>query len=876
MRPRHPAAERVSAEGTAPDPWYRTELVRDARGISLPDALAEVVERVPDRTAIIDPDRSVSYRELLDDVHRVAAAVPPTDDPTEEPVVVTAGHGITPLVQILAVLQAGRIVLPVDVREPRARLAEIYRSAGATAVLTSDGMRGVAHDVAGDDPVVTYEEVGTAPVRATAAPRAEDRATIFYTSGSTGTPKGVFDDHHCLVHHNTSFAWTHRLTAEDRVALTSSYAFAAMRTSFFAVLLSGGTVCTYDLAKRGVRGIPEFVDDLGVSVIFFTPTVLRALHDVSSTGPMHSVRLVTLGGETLFGRDVRLARPRFAPTTIFRTRLSSSEALGLAAYEIPDDVDDGPVPAGTAEPWAEVHIVDDRGEPVARGDTGRLEVVSPHCALGYWRDPELTAARFFRVPDGRRGFRTSDAARWRPDGLLEHCGRLDDRVKVRGAMVSPSEVETALTSLPEVAVAAVVAEVGERGDTRLVGYVEPERGAAPSAWALRRALRELVPTHMVPSSLVMLDAIPRTPRGKLDRAALEPPPAPRTPYRKPWGIEQPLAELFAETLGLDDIGADADFFEYGGDSLAAIELLAAIDERFGVDLRDRDLLDAPTVAALAPRLVRRRPAGSTAMITIREALVPGRVPFCCVTGGGDPASSFASLARALDDRTMHVFQARGLEERAWPDRTVGDAARRYVRELRARRRHGPYLLGGYSFGGLVAFEMACRLEAEGEQVALLVVLDTAAPGARPDERSADVTVRLRAGTEQARATGRVAVARRVARLAVTSANAHARRELALARAVVAPRDAVEQSRLFYELSRRVARRYRPTARFAGPTLIVRARDRPDDLPPDLGWGAHVTGPVECAETPGWHVTIHRNPNVRVLGDLLTDAFARHS
>ncbi len=866
----------TSQAAGAPKPWLRTEVLPDVRGIAFPEALARVVEQVPDRTAIIAPDRSVTYRELLADVHRVTAAVPPSDDPSDAPVVVTAGHGITPLVQFLAVLHAGRIVLPVDVREPVARLAGVYRASGATAVLTSGAMVDVARRLAGDDPVVVYEALPATASRAPDDPLTEhDRACIFYTSGSTGTPKGVFDDHRSVVRHNTSYAWSHQFTPDDRVALMNSYAFAAMRTRFLAVLLAGATVCTYDLTGRGVRGVPSWVRELGVSVLWFTPTVLRALHEVRCPEPMRSVRLVTLGSETLFGRDVRGTRPLFAPSTIFRNRLSSSEAHGIAGYEVPADIDDGPVPAGTPEPWVEIHLVDVDGGPVAPGEPGRLDVISPQSALGYWRDPQLTAARFFRTDDGRRGFHSSDAARWRPDGLLEHLGRLDDRVKVRGAMVSPSEVETALTQLPDVAVAAVVARPGAHGETRVVGFVQPVRSAAPTPWELRRALRERVPSHMVPGTIVVVDEIPRTARGKLDRAALTPPADTRPPYRAPVGLEQPLAELFEETLGVDGIGADDDFFDLGGDSLAAVELLAAIEERFGVDLRDRDLLAAPTVASLAPRLARRRPPSAPPVITVRATDAPGRLPFFCVPGAGDPASSMASLARALDDRAVYVFQARGLEERALPDRSVGAAARRYLREVRALRPRGPYLLAGYSFGGLVAFDMACRLEAAGDRVALLVILDTPAPGTRPGrtERLSARVGQLRAGDDDD--ADRVALTRRAVRFAFASALAHGRRRVAVTGAGIIPRPGVAQYELFYRMSRGVSRRYRPTRVFGGAALVVRATERDDGLGPGLGWDRLLTGPVEHLDVPGAHEHLRRNPNVRGLGEQLVSAFSRY-
>ncbi len=499
-------------------PWNRT-CVLDARSaLTLPRALARVADTVPDRIALVEEGRSLTYRELVDEVNRTARAIPVSDHPGQEPVVVTVGHGIDPLVQILAVLHAGRIVLPLDVHEPTERLASVYHGAAASAVLTSRACADVAAALAGDDPVVVYEDItatDTTPLDVEIRPSAI--ASVFYTSGSTGTPKGVVDDHHGMVHHGVSYASTHGITPDDRLALTNSLAFAGMRSRLLGGLMGGAAVYTYDLGGEGLRGLRDFVVRHGITVLWFTPSMLRALNGLRPVTAMPTVRLVALGSETLFGSDVNNARAMFGEHTAFWNRLASSEAHAIAAYEVPSDVAEGPVPVGVPLPWVSIRIVDEDGDDVPDGSEGRLVAVNPHSAIGYWNDPELTAQYFFTTADGRRGFRTSDAVRRRPDGLLEHLGRLDDRVKIRGAMVSPGEVERALARLPGVASTAVVARHLDDRGTRLVGFVEPDGADAPTARELRRGLRDLLPSYMVPASIEVVDVIPRTPRGKVDR-----------------------------------------------------------------------------------------------------------------------------------------------------------------------------------------------------------------------------------------------------------------------------------------------------------------------------------------------------------------------
>jgi acyl carrier protein len=413
---------------------------------------------------------------------------------------------------------------------------------------------------------------------------------------------------------------------------------------------------------------------------------------------MPSVRLVTFGGEALYGRDTRRARPLFPPGTVFRNRLSSSETHGMANRTVSaaDDEAGGVVPVGEVEPWLEARIVDEDGDDVADGETGRLVVTGRDFALGYWGDPALTAARFADLPDGRRVFVTDDLVRRLGDGALLHMGRADDRVKVHGAMVATSEVETALRLLPDVADAAVVGAPADDGGTRLVAYVVARGGSVPSAWKLRRDLTAYLPSPLVPSAFVAVDALPRNLREKIDRAALPPPPPtvrPR-PYRAPVGTQRDLAEIYSRVLGVERVGLDDDFFELGGDSLGVVELLAEIAERFSVDVPASTVLDAPTVAELSLRLSNRRPRDASPVVVLRA---DGDEPtFFCVTGGGAPAISLRALSDAMPGRRFAAIQPRGLEERAVPDHSVRAAARRNVAAVRAVQPHGPYVIGGYS------------------------------------------------------------------------------------------------------------------------------------------------------------------------------------
>ena len=381
-------------------------------------------------------------------------------------------------------------------------------------------------------------------------------------------------------------------------------------------------------------------------------------------------------------------------------------------------------------------------------------------------------------------------------------------MKVHGAMVATSEVEVALISLPDVADAAVIAVPGDDGGTRLVAYVTARGGAVLSAWKLRRDLAASLSSTSVPNAFVAVDTLPRTVRDKLDRAALPPPPPtvrPR-PYREPVGNERDLADLFASVLGLERVGLDDDFFDLGGDSLGVVELLAAIAERFSVDLPASTVLEAPTVAQLALRLSHRRGADASPVVALRADALGD--PFFCVTGGGAPAISLRALSEAMGERNLSAIQQRGLEERAVPDHSIPAVARRNLAAMRADQPAGPYRLGGYSFGGFVAFEMACRLQAVGEEVALLVILDTSVP---ISTRNVANRVRARGNALRADPTSRRPVERaamtaaRAARFGAKSAYVHAERRISLTSVGLLPRRGYHQYDLFLRLAARMAR-----------------------------------------------------------------------
>jgi acyl-coenzyme A synthetase/AMP-(fatty) acid ligase/thioesterase domain-containing protein/acyl carrier protein len=868
--------------------WDRNHLLPGVE-FTIPEAMGRIVTQIPDAVAIDTGDEQITYADVVTRANQLANALLDREPDPSVPVALLCGHGDAPVVMVAGVLHAGLIGAPIDAREPAERLERFVRASGARHVVVAREHVDVARALFTPEQILVLDETER---HGTGMPVVEipenHPGLVLFTSGSTGTPKGVVGQHRGMVPRAVRTGVRNGTAVGDRHALTTSFGFTAAESRIWEVFINGATVCTYDLRTRGPRGLPEWVRREEIDVVSFVPSTLRALADVIPPGTMDCVKKAGFGAEALYYRDVRIARPLFGPDTILRHSLGSTEAGSIARYDIPldDDSQEGPVPVGTVAPDIEVRIVDEDDQPVADGEVGRLVVTRyGRLALGYWNDPELTRRHFFHEPDGRRGFRTPDACRWRDDGLLEHVGRIDSRVKVHGAMVATSEVEVALISHPDVADAAVIAVPDEHG-TRLVAYVVGRDGARLSAWKLRRDLSTRLSSTAVPGAFVALEVLPRTVRDKVDRASLPPPPPsvrPR-PYRAPTGYQRDLAELFASVLGVERVGLDDDFFELGGDSLGVVELVAAIDERFGVDLATSAVLDAPTVEELSLLLSHRRSTNASPLVDLRVA-EPGD-PFFCVTGAGAPAISLRELSEAMSLHNFVAIQPRGLEERARPDRTVHAAARRNVLAIRARQPTGPYRLGGYSYGALVAFEMACLLERAGEEVALLAVLDAPAPGSAPDlaARAADSFEQIRAEAPSGRVQRTVTIGARTARSGARWASTHVRHRVKLGTAGLIPRRGLDQYNFFVGINASMLHAYRPTARFGGPLLLVRSTvlgptllPLPDgvELPHralwDFGWSDHVTGSIAVVDVAGDHLGLLRKPAVEQLGGHLARA-----
>ena len=551
---------------------------------------------------------------------------------------------------------------------------------------------------------------------------ATDPACVVFTSGSTGTPKGVVASHRYYIFHAATC--TERgFGSDDRVALVIPMSFAYGAIVFWRTMLLGATIFPHDPREYGIDSFATWCSEQQIGILDATPSLLRALAR-SISGTVDSLRIVECAGEALFARDAANISRHLPSACTFRNSIGSSETGAYAFYEIPKFSGDieGIIPVGAGTPHKEITISDSEGQAVPTGSTGEIVVTSSFNANGYWNDPELTARRFTEADDGRTRYRTGDLGRWLPDGSLLHLGRSDGMVKIRGYLVEPAEVEAALLDTGLVHEAAAFGTRDSQGKTSLCAYVVPIDGIRSSNAAIRRSLRERVPEYFVPTSLVAVPELPKNDNNKINRALLKP-IAERdlTPLRDDW--ELAVGQVWCSILGLEMVGSEDDFFSLGGDSLGVLELITAMAEVHGVTVHSFDLVECPTLGAFADRTRGPMAARGRVLVPLVEHGVGP--PLFCFAGGGAVAGSFILLARYLNlDRPVYGLQARGIEGSGIPDWSVERSASRCVREIRKVQPHGPYYLAGHCFGGVLAWEAGQQLKRAGEEVALLVLIDT--------------------------------------------------------------------------------------------------------------------------------------------------------
>jgi amino acid adenylation domain-containing protein len=835
-------------------------------GSRLHELFEAQVRRTPESVAVMFEGEELRYGELNVRANRLARVLRRWGVGPGVRVGLCLERSPEMVVGLLGVLKAGGAYVPLDPSYPRDRLAFMLTDARVPVLLTQERLLATLRSEKESAPAprilcldTAWREVeGESVENLSALGGVDELAYVIYTSGSTGRPKGAMNSHRAICNRLLWMQAADGLTGDDRVLQKTPLSFDISVWELFWPLATGARLV---LARPGGHQDPDYLVRLiaaaAITTAHFVPSMLQVFLEAAAVESCTSLRRVVCSGEALTAQLERRFFSRFpagAAPALYNLYGPTEAAVEVTAWQCEPGSPHAAVPIGRPVANTGAFVLDAHLAAVPIGIPGELYLGGVQLARGYLDRPDLTAERF--IPDpfaaaesaGARLYRTGDQVRRLPGGEIVYLGRLDHQVKVRGFRIELGEVESALSSLAGVREAVVIVREDTPGDLRLVAYLTGEAAVEE----LRRQLRERLPEFMVPAAYVHLAALPLTPSGKVDRKALPAPDrgpapgfvAPRTP------AEEMLAEIWQDLLGRERIGSHDNFFELGGHSLLAVLLMARIEKRFGKTLSLATLFAAPTVESLAALLSQSgsQPAGRKGRSSLVAIKPQGDgVPFFCVHPIGGNVLCYLDLARHFTpEQPFYALQALEPEdEEAYPA-SIEEMAARYLREVRRIQPAGPYRLGGWSMGGLVAFEMARQLASEGKSPDLVALIDTLPPAVEPsplpateEELTAWLTRDLVGllGHELPEDFG---PAQMRPLLATFAAN-------------------LQASRSFVR---------RP---YSGNVILILSQQTFSTYGPELldGWRRSALGGIETSTLPGDHYSLLRPPQVALLAHELT-------
>ncbi|MGH9591973.1 MAG: non-ribosomal peptide synthetase, partial [Bryobacteraceae bacterium] len=722
----------------------------------------------PEQVAVESGNVQLTYGELSARSNRLARKLQKLGVGPERLVGLCVERSPEMVVALLGILKAGGAYVPLDPQFPKERLAYMLEDSEARVLITQTHLRDTvpsqkATVVCLDD--TEWEQESSAAVDSGAG--AENLAYVIYTSGSTGKPKGVQITHRSVVNLLASMQREPGMGPEDRLLAVTTLSFDIAGLEMYLPLVSGARVV---IAPRSAvadgEALTELLAQCGATVMQATPVTWRLLLEAGWRNG--AGKKVLCGGEAL---PLELAQ-RLVQTgaEVWNVYGPTETTIWSALQRIEPGA--GTVAIGRPIANTRIYLLDENRQLVPAGVVGEIHIAGDGVARGYWQRPELTAERFVEDPfrAGERMYRTGDVGRWRSDGTLECLGRVDHQVKIRGYRIELGEIESVLEQIPGIRQAVTIVREDVAGDPRLTAYLVTRNKTAADPQAVRQALQAHLPDYMVPVAYVTLDAFPLTPNKKVDRKAL---PAPATvPIERvaPRGaLETQLASTWKYVLGVERISIYDNFFDLGGHSLLAIALFSRLEPVFG-KLPVSLLFEAPTVAQMATRLAQ---GGFQTRWQSLVAVQSGgsRPPLFLVPGVEGNVLYCTRLARALGpDQPIYGLHSLGLDGQRAPLENVEAIAAHFISEIQTVQRSGPYHLAGFCVGGVVAFEMARQLRAQGESVATVILMDTWTPNSIDPQRHEEAMPRsfwirrMRQHLQEFRTRGAKEQVRYVARL----------------------------------------------------------------------------------------------------------------
>lgn len=877
--------ERLLTDGTN-DSSDRT------RASTIDQMFAQRAKEQSDVPAIVSGTRTLTYEELDRESTQLAGYLIAHGVGPEVRVGVCLGRSVDTVVSFLAIMKAGGAYVPLDAEYPASRLEFMLKDSNVRVLVTKGrllarlvGFHGVIIRLDRDKDVIDRQESGSL----TPLNLLESTAYVIYTSGSTGSPKGVIVPHRGIANIVSSYLGVRCPVGQERVLQYSSPSFDGCICEFVIALLGGGTLCIVPPGPilQG-QELADFVRDQEITWAILPPAVLAELPQ----SPLCQLKTLGSAGETC----PPSLPARWSPGRRFLNVYGPTETTIYATIAIVE-TPDHPVPIGLPIPGVQVYLLDEFILPTPIGTVGELHISGVGLATGYVGCPALTAERFlpnpFSTSRGARMYRTGDLARYREDGQIEYIGRSDQQLKVRGHRIEPGEIEGALMTHDGVRLAIVQARGSAPNDRSVVAYLEPSSATIPTTEELRSFLGARLPAYLIPNSFVWIGSVPKNANGKIeyDRLSdMEPLHLieKRALARPAKAMELLVADIWKSVLGIDEVGLDDSFLSLGGHSLKFLQVQKHLYAKTQHQIPIRDLYNHLTLRELAIHLEHHcNSNGSTSppwspLVMLRgEGLGDGK--FFCVHPLGGGVSVFSELARLLGDVCdFYAFQAMDLETAGvagYDHASIEQFATAYVSYVIEVDPYGPYMIGGLSFGGIVAFEMARQLELRGKTVSLLALLDSRGPQWKmPDASDEELLVGF--AREHAAASGSeislsfndilgkdLASAMRLVDDQLAAAGLHG---LGL--------DALSIHRFLRGVHERItmAQAYSPAV-YGGEVTLFHAFERDphlrvfyDQEDPSYGWDSSVITPIRVIDVPGNHATFCAQPNVEILAQRLAE------
>lgn len=730
--------------------WNDTtrEYPRDA---FIDDLFAEQAALRPDAIAVECEGVAITYGALEMRATALAGRIVQAGVKPGECVGLFAERSINLIVACLAILKAGAAYVPFEPGYPKDRLRFMLGDANVRVVLTPEAFaeqfREYLTEVESPPDIVSIDAKGTgvepafdtsAEARAARLHRAGDAgariAYVMYTSGSSGQPKGVAVPHRGAVRlvRNTTFM---DFTSDDAMLGLATTMFDLSTWEFWSALLNGGRLVLLPGGPIDLAKVADLVQSARVTMMWNTPALFQQVVDYGLQ-KYGSVRLFAIAGDIVPVPHLRLAVAALPNCQFVNGYGPTENSVFTCAYRVPKgrDVED-PLPIGPPLTNSTVYVLDEQGSPTPVGVPGELFTGGDGVALRYLNRPELTAERFLPDPFSTRAgasmYRTGDGAKWRADGVVEFLGRLDNQVKIRGYRIEPGEIEAVMSTVPGVHIAAVTARKDAHGQKRLIGYFVSEEGKQLKPAYVRMAMRAQLPDYMVPGVIISMAELPQTNSGKIDRNALpDPSESDEETGEEVWrsrplnNLQIQLAHIWEELLGRTSVGVEDDFFEMGGHSLLAVRMLREIERETGHRLALTTLLERPTIKHLARQIdlgILAGPEPAMVVLNAEGKSTPLAFVHGDLTGGGWYCRR---LAKELGSDVPLIVLPTFRPPASGALSTIETMAAAHIRELRKVQPSGPYRVGGFCAGGLIALEIARALQAEGETIEQLVLVDS--------------------------------------------------------------------------------------------------------------------------------------------------------